>query len=294
MLNRNERQTSALIRSVFRRRKISADPFAVTNNKLLGKHMKFMTHNQDRVLGAMIRGDIPLCPHFQAELAWLKEQIRPGDFVLDAGGNMGSVSIALSLYEKKAFICAFEPDPLNYGLLQVNLAFNECANVNAFNLALGNTDELIDFYSSPDNFGDHRSFKPKGLDLREEEFVRLKKPVSKVKASRFLQQCYPDRQLDLVKIDTQGAEFEILEEIIPLTGPETKIAIEFSPYHIDSNKTSRKRVFDLLSNYKHILRIKPKSVGLYTLEKISCNKLRQFYDEQYARYKTYYDLILQN
>ena len=292
MIRNPKMQIHDLFGKLFLRRQPNMEPFTVTNTCLLGQRMKFINHLQDQVLGAMLRGEKLLCPHFQAEIAWLKEQIRPDDFVLDAGGNIGSVSMALSFKESKAFICTFEPDPLNYGLLQMNLALNGCRNVFAFNFALGDSEDMIDFYISPDNFGDHRSSKPKGLDLRESEFTHLPMPVSKIRASEFLKQFCPDRPLDLVKIDTQGADFEILEDILPLLKPDGKIAIEFSPYHIDTNGTSRQQVFDLLSKFRFIQIIKPESHGSYSLEETNCNELRQFYDDQCSRYKKYYDLAL--
>lgn len=287
-----KKQLKAVVQKTVQHFIPNIEPFAVTKTILLGQSLKLITHRQDQVLGAMLRGEMPLCPHYQAELAWLKKQIRPGDFVLDAGGNMGSVSIALSMTEPKAFISTFEPDPLNYGMLQMNLTINGCRNVSAFNLALGETEGLIDFYRSPYNFGDHRSSKPKGLDLRESEFDQLPTQVSKVNASQFLEQCYPGRRLDLVKIDTQGADFEILNSVFPLLKSDAKVVIEFSPYHIESNGTSRDQVFDLLERFRTVLKIQSIPPSSYELEEMNCNELRQFYNEQCIRYDTYYDLVL--
>src|SRR4051812_46634153 len=88
---------------------------------LLGRPMQIATNRDDVVLSAMLRGEIPLCRFYQAELAWLKNELRPGDTVLEAGGNIGSVAIALALHQPSARIASFEPDPLNFGLFQVNL-----------------------------------------------------------------------------------------------------------------------------------------------------------------------------
>jgi FkbM family methyltransferase len=279
-------------RNILANRLSNINPFAISDICVLGQRMKLFTHLKDDVLGAMLRGERSLCPHFQAELSWLKDEIQPGYFVIDAGGNMGSISVALSMKEPNATIITFEPDPLNYSLLQLNTIINGCTNIFPFNYAIGNTEELILFYNSPNNFGDHRSSKPKGLDLRESEFTPLPMPVSKVRASFFLKNRYPGQEFDLVKIDTQGADFEILDDIFSILKPNGKVAIEFSPYHLDTNGTSQQVIFDLLSSFSKIYKISPNPKGSYILEKTDCNNLRHFYNDQCTRYKLHYDLVL--
>jgi FkbM family methyltransferase len=266
--------------------------FIIKETMVLCQKILLATHRQDRVLSAMLRGEVALCPYYQAELAWLKDQIKPGDSVLDAGGNIGSVSIALSLAQPDANIYAFEPDPMNFSLFQMNLALNGCRNVSAFNLALGAEEGFIRFFRSPDNFGDHRTAKPKGVDLREVEFQQLSAPIQKVCAYSFLPKCFPGVEIDLAKIDTQGADFEILGSILPLLKTNSKIAIEFSPYHIDSNGTSREQVEQLLSGFSSLIKIRPNAETIYELEETNQNALMNFYDEQKDRYKTHFDLIL--
>ncbi len=270
----------------------SIEPLVTADTRLLGQPLKLLTHRQDKVLSAMLRGEQPLCPHYQAELAWLKEQIQPGDFVLDAGGNIGSVSIALALRQPQATIVAFEPDPLNFGLFQANLVLNHCENVRAFNLALGKDEALIEFYRSPYNFGDHRSSKPKGIDLRESEFKSLPSPVLKTKASSFLARSFSGTKLDLVKIDTQGADFEILDDILPLLKSTAKVAIEYSPYHLATNGTTCEQVKKIFSQFREILKIKPDPKSIYQLESTDIQSLERFFVDQEAHYQTYFDLIL--
>ena len=266
--------------------------FIIKETVVLCQKILFATHRQDRVLSAMLREEIALCPYYQAELAWLKDQIKAGDSVLDAGGNIGSVSIALSLAQPDANIYAFEPDPMNFSLFQMNLALNGCRNVSAFNLALGAKEGFIQFFRSPDNFGDHRTAKPKGVDLREVEFKQLTTPIQKVCANSFLKNCFQGVEIDLAKIDTQGADFEILESILPLLKQKAKIAIEFSPYHIDSNGTSREQVERLLGGFSSLIKIRPSAQSIYELEETNQNALMNFYDEQKDRYKTHFDIIL--
>lgn len=267
-------------------------PLDIREITLLGRLMKVATNRHDQVLSAMLRGDRSLCPHFQAELAWLKDQIRPGDKIIDAGANIGSVAIALALKQSDAHIMSFEPDPMNYGLLQINLLLNSCDNVFAFNLALGDSAGLIHLFRSPYNFGDHRTSKPKGLDLHEPEFNELPYRVSQVSGSEFIKQVFTGWRINLVKIDTQGADFTILNDLMSLLASDAKVGIEFSPYHLDTHGTSFEQVAAVLKQFKEISRIVPNNQTLYELLPINIDELRNFFDAQKGRYRTHFDLAL--
>lgn len=271
----------------------SIEPLVASDAVLLGQPLRLLTHRQDSVLGTMIRGGKQL-PYDLAELAWLLQNIQPGDFVLDAGGNMGYVSISMALKQPDATVVAFEPDPLNYGLLQMNMVLNHVNNVRAFNLALGNEDGLIHFYRSPKNFGDHRSAKPKGEDCMEAEFEKLSSPVLRVSGRRFISEVFPERQFDLVKIDTQGADFEILGNILPLLQPMTKVSIEFSPYHLAANGTTREEIVRVLSEFRCIEIVLPDPDRLFRTEKTDVEYLARYFDDGFKRYQTYHNLVLRN
>ncbi len=269
----------------------SIEPLVASDAVLLGQPLRLLTHRQDSVLGTMIRGGKQL-PYDLAELAWLLQNIQPGDFVLDAGGNMGYVSISMALKQPDATVVAFEPDPLNYGLLQMNMALNHVDNVRAFNLALGNEDGLIHFYRSPNNFGDHRSAKPKGLDLRETEFNQLASPVLKVSGQKLISRAFPDKKFDLVKIDTQGADFEILGNIMPLLKPSAKVTIEFSPYHLDTHGTRRDDILQILSAFRCIELILPDPDRPFRTEQTDVDYLAGYFDDGFKRYQSSHNLAL--
>ncbi len=267
-------------------------PFVYSEIELLGQKLRLLSHQQDQVLSAMLRGERSLCPLYRAELAWLISAVQPGDFVLDAGGNIGSVSMALALREPTATIAAFEPDPLNYGLLQANTTLNACAGIHAFNLALGRTDGLVRFYRSPDNYGDHRTSKPKGLDLREQEFAPLPIAIPCVCGSQFLRQVFPHRRFNLMKIDTQGADFEILGDVQSLLADGGRVAIEYSPYHLDTHGTTRDEVAQALGGFSRVDKICPDEREMFRLEPIDVATLLAFFDAEHSRYRTHFDIIL--
>ena len=61
--------------------------------------------------------------------------ITPGMTVLDIGANIGMTALLFSQLARQVY--AFEPAPSTYGLLQGNLAAARVANVETFNIGLG-------------------------------------------------------------------------------------------------------------------------------------------------------------
>lgn len=172
------------------------------------------------------------------------------------------------------------------------MALNHVNNVCAYNLALGNKDGLIHLYRSPNNYGDHRSAKPKGLDLRETEFNQLAASVLKVSGLNFCNKIFPDKKYDLVKIDTQGADFEILGDIMPLLKPTARVTIEFSPYHLDTHGARWKDILHTLSVFRCIELILPDSDRPFRTEQTDVNYLARYFDDGFKRYKSSHNLGL--
>jgi FkbM family methyltransferase len=124
---------------------------------------------------------------------------------------------------------------LNFGLLALNLELNGVGNVHAFPFALDDAAGMTDFFRSRTNFGDFRTAAPAD---NEAGFSVSKIRLPKVAAADYIRNALGDqapKQLDLIKIDTQGAEFGVLRGCRPLIGPGTKLSMEFSPYHLARN-----------------------------------------------------------
>ena len=135
---------------------------------------------------------------------WLPEEFKP-KVILDIGANIGVTSIYYANRYPDARIYAFEPVPANYALLEKNL--KEYKNAKAYNMALGAEDGELDIYASEskDNYGG-ASFKELGV----EKASKIK--VKRANAAKLLKEIAPG-DIDLIKIDTEGSEFDILTSI---------------------------------------------------------------------------------
>jgi FkbM family methyltransferase len=124
--------------------------------------------------------------------------------IFDCGAHIGVTSILMANILKNATVFAFEPDYENYQLLVKNT--EEYKNIQIFNCALAEDNGTGTLFPSddPTNFG--------GKSLKipvdgEAQLVQLRS-ISEV--------CRNLGTPDMIKVDTEGAEHEILNGIINL------------------------------------------------------------------------------
>lgn len=125
--------------------------------------------------------------------------------ILDIGANIGAASLYFAHVFPQAHIHAFEPVPDNFTLLARNAA--PFPNIHLHQMALGGTSGRARLLASnsPLNMGGF-SFYPAGSDPNRTLEVEMKRPEA-ILAELGI------RQVNLVKIDTEGAEYEILTSL---------------------------------------------------------------------------------
>ncbi len=130
--------------------------------------------------------------------------LRPEEvkLVLDIGANVGATALYFSRLFPNAAIHAFEPAPDNFAVLSMNVANSK--RIRAHNFALGATDATLELFASdnPINFGGY-SLHAAGSDTSK----KIRIPVRAVSA--VLKELSIDKA-DVIKVDTEGAEWDIL------------------------------------------------------------------------------------
>lgn len=122
---------------------------------------------------------------------------RTSPFIIDAGGYIGmSVLFFKSVYPK-AQITVFEPDTNIFLLLKKNIETNNLKRVKLINAGIGKIQKSVKFY-------------PDGADGGS--LYRICDNItSKIKIVKL--SSYINRPVDLLKINIEGAEGEVFEEI---------------------------------------------------------------------------------
>ncbi|HTQ74992.1 MAG TPA: FkbM family methyltransferase [Burkholderiales bacterium] len=124
--------------------------------------------------------------------------------IVDCGANVGMSVLYFKHLFPNARILAFEPNPNAFRMLQKNVAANGIRDVELHNIALSDREGEISFFISSDPgtlLGSTRRDRGGNIEL-------------KAKAGRLSQYLRDERQVDLVKIDVEGSELSIIDELI--------------------------------------------------------------------------------
>jgi len=151
----------------------------------------------------------------------------PSPVIFDIGANIGAFTRWASSRWANSEIVSFEPVKSNFEMLQKNTS--DIKNVQLFNVGVGSTDRKQKIYYGKNNIGEASLFKSnQQIDDGEE--------VDIITAAQ-LPACH------IMKIDTEGAEIEILETYTH------NPAVYLIEYHSEKN---RLRIDEILQD-KYIL-----------------------------------------
>jgi FkbM family methyltransferase len=135
--------------------------------------------------------------------------------VLDIGANAGISAVYFAASFPRAEVHAFEPDPGNCELLRLNA--QACGRIHVHAFALGASDGELTLYDSDEavNFGGFSAHTAGANPAR-----------SKKVPMRHAGRCLAElglRSIDLLKIDTEGAEWDILTAVDPALLGQTRV-----------------------------------------------------------------------
>ena len=205
--------------------------------------------------------------HEKTETELVKQEIKPGDVVLDVGANIGYYTLLFAkLVGPQGHVFAFEPEPKNFELLTKNVNVNGYTNVTLIQKAVSNNTEIKNFYLTNKNTISHRLSKPDG------ECDSIK--IETISLDNFLDN---NNTINFVKIDIHGSEgnaikgmlsilkknetIKILQEWWPDAikeynmDPENHLRIlnelGFSHYEVDdiNNKIKKTSIKELMKKY---------------------------------------------
>ena len=137
---------------------------------------------------------------------WVPPVIRP-NVILDIGGHIGIASVYLATLFPTAKIFTFEPVPDNFAILQKNIS--EYPNIRAFPIALGKKDGAVEIHypDDPANFG--------GFSFLEAWGDRSRTLTVEMRRAGELLSGLGITDVDVIKIDAEGAEYDVLTSLDP-------------------------------------------------------------------------------
>ena len=128
-------------------------------------------------------------------------EIKLNDIIVDIGAHVGYFTLISTKNASLGKIYSIEPHKESFEILKKNLLLNNITNVNAFNVAITKSTGKIRLYIDKDNQIGNTIIKNKNHNQSEYvDSFSLKDFVSNNK----------NEKIDFLKIDCEGAEYEIL------------------------------------------------------------------------------------
>ncbi|MDK2973459.1 MAG: hypothetical protein PWP23_3214 [Candidatus Sumerlaeota bacterium] len=151
--------------------------------------------------------------------------------IVDAGAHVGCFTARLHQWFPDAEIVSFEPEPANAKLLDENFRLNAIKG-RVVDKALWIEDTTLEFLAGKSNGGrlaeTSSDFDAKAVAGRLTETVKV--PATS------LQSVLGERlkDVDLLKLDIEGAELDVLDHDLPLVSPKTVILCEV--HYLERNR----------------------------------------------------------
>lgn len=154
----------------------------------------------------------------------LEKEVPSNATIVDIGANAGYFTIFSLLKFTKPSILAYEPIPVNYAQLERHRDLNRVQNIKSFPLAIsGHCGEIQLSFDASDSFTTSATMFSSGINAPD--YLNVK--------SITLQRIFEDNVInkcDLVKIDCEGAEYDILYSCSPeILKRVDQIAMEVHP-----------------------------------------------------------------
>jgi FkbM family methyltransferase len=156
---------------------------------------------------------------------------QPAPMIVDIGANSGLFALRIKQLYPSAIISCYEPFPPNFAQLQHTIAINKLDSVTPFQKALGARRGNAKLYIHKRNMGGHSFYATEALsnDCVDVEVVDLRSILDELQ-----------QEVDLLKIDCEGAEFDILMNLTSAeAGKIRQIIVETTSelYNVDELNT---------------------------------------------------------
>jgi FkbM family methyltransferase len=171
----------------------------------------------------------PICPLWETIMELrgylLAYQPAPGDVVIDAGASNGFItSVLAKLVGPTGRVICIEPDPASFQMLQETIRINGLMNCIILNCALSSQTGQAAFISAGGASriaADNHTSK----NLVRVETVSLPSVFERVQGLNF-------RQIKLIKLDIEGGEVNVLDDLLQVLQDNRQVVIEIAAYHL--------------------------------------------------------------
>ena len=191
----------------------------------------------------------------RGELRVIERFVKPGNTVFDVGAHVGQWSSHALKTAADIELFSFEPTPKTFEQLKKNIP---APNVRMFNIAMGKDDGLADFICYETEIS-HSSFWHWKQQAKPQTISVQVRSLDSFCAEHRI------RSIDLLKIDTEGAEFFVLSGAKRMLEARRIKIIQFE--YTDHPEDNLERLYNLLMSYGFAIYKIGKNKGLCPIKK---------------------------
>ncbi len=184
-----------------------------------------------------------------------RELLKKDQVYLDLGANIGYFSLlAAKIVGSKGKVFSFEPEPRNFTCLLKNKELNGYTQMQPFQKAASDKEGKTTLYICPYDTGHHTIQQSDGITSYETNTKFDKSRITAIDVptismDHFLQEQHVS-EVDLIKIDVEGAEFLAINGMSHTLKAckNTKIVMEFFPLLIEKMGSSPDRLLKRITS----------------------------------------------
>lgn len=132
---------------------------------------------------------------------------NPSPTILDVGAHIGLATLFFKERYPNSTISSFEPNPNTYPLLEENIEINGLKKVRTYNFGFGRKECIRDLYIDKSGNG---AFSTASFLKNAWNGEQKTKPIQ-IQIKRLSK--HINESIDILKIDVEGAEWEIMEDL---------------------------------------------------------------------------------
>ncbi len=176
---------------------------------------------------------------------------KEGDIVVDVGAHIGRYTIIASkMIGFRGKVIAIEAHPANYDILKRNIALNKLSNVIALNYAVHSRKIMVKLYEpgQEEGFTIYNTIMSDRTTLNNQKYIEVKADTLD---SLLLENGI--KEVNWIKIDVEGAEYEVLMGATSMLSSNKDISLLIEIHNLGhKNKNFYEPIIQLLEskNYK--------------------------------------------
>jgi FkbM family methyltransferase len=216
-----------------------ANPFLLKLNvPKYGGYKAYCPINRNEFINMTIRED-EIIEHFTP---------KQGDIVVDIGANIGRYTIISSKRVGiNGKVISIEANPGNFELLNRNIRLNQLANIVSLNHAVYSKETKLKLYTPGEESG-HTIYNTVILDRaqNEDKFVEVNaNTLDYLLQSKGINQ----EEVNWIKIDVEGAEFEVLKGATNILSKSKDIALLIEIHNLSDGTNLYRPIVEFLNLY---------------------------------------------